>query len=232
MPPSHCPKCSKHIAWYHNIPLISYIILKGQCSSCKENISFEYFVVEFITGITSVALFLKFGMSFIFLVFAAMSVVLIIITFIDFHTQLIPDTLSYPLLVIGLITSFINPLLSYSFPVLFSSVLISRFINAFAGLLIGGGVLWIIAWVSQGGMGGGDIKLMAALGAFLGWKLTLLSLMLAFLLGGIIAVILLLTGIKKRKDPIPFGPYLCIGALIVIVFQSHVLNLYYKFLNI
>ncbi len=224
LPGSHCPNCNKPIKWYDNIPLISFLALGTRCRYCKTKISWQYPLVELATALIFTLLFLKFQFSIIFFINLILVFFLIIISGIDFQTQLIPDVLSLPLTGIGLMLSFINPqlrIISYKLHVLIGIRMplpIVHFMSAILGLLVGGGLLYLIAWVSRGGMGGGDIKIAAAIGTFLGWENILWSLGVAFLFGGIIAVILLVSGIKKRKDPIPFGPFIALGALLVILF--------------
>ncbi len=230
-PGSHCPKCNSSIKWYDNIPLISFIFLGAKCRYCKNTISWQYPLVELATGLIFATLFLRFGFNITFFINLILVYFLIIISGIDFKTQLIPDVLSIPLMGIGLITSFINPVLripSYKLHVFIGvpiPIPIVHFMSAILGILVGGGLLYFIAWVSRGGMGGGDIKLAAAIGAFFGWENILWTLGVAFFIGGILALILLVSGLKKRKDPIPFGPCIALRALIVMSFRSFLYNL-------
>ncbi|MFH1783560.1 MAG: prepilin peptidase [bacterium] len=230
-PGSHCPKCEKPIRWYDNIPLVGFIALGGKCRYCKNRISLQYPLVELVTALFFLALFLRFGFTVTFFVTLVLVYTLIIISGIDFKTQLIPDVLSIPLLGAGLLVSFINPILDVPSYKLFMWTRISmpssllHLLSAILGVLVGGGLLYFIAWVSKGGMGGGDIKLAGAIGAFFGWENVLWSLGVAFFVGGILAVILLTTGIKGRKDPIPFGPFIALGAIVVMFFRTFLYNL-------
>ena len=230
-PPSHCPGCNKPIEWYDNIPLLSFIILLGRCRHCQTKISWQYPLVEFITGICFLLLFMRYHFTMFFFFDLILVFYLILISGIDFHTQLIPDLLSLPLLGIGLLTSFINPnlfIVSTKLHVFLHVPIplpIVQIMSSILGVLTGGGLLYLIAWVSRGGMGGGDIKLAAAIGAFLGWENVLWSLGVAFLIGGLVALILLISGLKKRKDPVPFGPFIALGAVIVLLFLPLLYNL-------
>ncbi|MFA7204487.1 MAG: prepilin peptidase, partial [Candidatus Caldatribacteriota bacterium] len=204
-PGSHCPKCSKQIKFYDNIPLISYIILKGKCRNCGEPIPLQYPIVELATGLFYLALYLFYGLQLIALVYMMLCSVLIIISFIDLKVEIIPDTISLPFIVIGFLLSFflrnINPL------------------DSMLGIITGGGSLLLVAifgskLFKKEAMGGGDIKLAAMIGAFFGWKLTLLSLFLSFFLGSIIGIIVLAASKDKSNNIIPFGPFIALGAMI------------------
>lgn len=219
-PASHCPACNDPIHWYDNIPVLSFVILQGKCRSCRASISWRYPVVELITGILFLALFLRYHFTFFFWMYALVSWALVVITFVDFQEQIIPDELSYGLMVAGTVFSFFNKELYLQIIFYFPPIL-NRLVASYVGLLVGGGILYFIAWISRGGMGGGDIKLAAGLGTFLGWENTLMMLGLSFLFGGIAGVILLLSGKKKRKDPIPFGPFIAAATIVVILFNDY-----------
>ncbi len=219
-PASHCPVCNNPIPWYDNIPVLSFVILQGKCRSCKASISWRYPVVELIAGSLFLALFLRYHFNSFFWIYALVSLVLVVITFVDFQEQIIPDELSYGLMVAGTVFSFFNNEL-YLQIIFYFPLALNRLVASYVGLLVGGGILYFIAWISRGGMGGGDIKLAAGLGTFLGWEKTLMMLGLSFLLGGLVGAVLLASGKKKRKDPIPFGPFMAIATIIVILFNDH-----------
>lgn len=221
-PNSHCPHCQTPICWYDNIPLLSFILLGGRCRSCRQPISWRYPIIEVFVGVMGVLLFWKFQLTSSFFAYSFVTFILIIITIIDFNEQVIPDELNYVLLIGGTIYSFWNPSLYLNFA-FYLPAWVNRLFASYVGLLVGGGLLYLIAWISRGGMGGGDIKLAAALGTFLGWEKTLVMLGLSFFMGGIIGVILLLSGKKKRRDPIPFGPFIAAGSFLVIVFRETLL---------
>jgi len=215
-PASHCPHCNKPIQYYDNIPLISYIILKGKCRHCQGKIPLQYPIVEGLTGILYLLIYFFYGLQFVSLVYMLFSTSLIIISFIDFHEKIIPDTLSLPFIVIGFLSSF---LLKNITPA-----------NSLLGILAGGGSLLIIALAGsylfkKEAMGGGDIKLAAMIGAFLGWKLTLLSLFLGFFLGSVIGVIILIRT-KGQSEIVPFGPFIAMGAMISIFWGNVIIQWY------
>jgi len=202
-PGSHCPQCSKPIPFYDNIPIISYILLRGKCRYCGQPIPIQYPLVELATGLFYLALYLFYG-------------ILIIISFIDLKERIIPDVLSLPFIAVGFILSFFIRILS---PV-----------DSLLGILAGGGSLLIIAIVGsklfkKEAMGGGDIKLAAMIGAFLGWKLTLLALFLGFFLGSIIGVVVLVTS-KNKSDVLPFGPFIALGTFISIFWGQAIIHWY------
>lgn len=216
-PGSHCPKCSKPIKFYDNIPLISYIILKGKCRNCGEPIPLQYPIVELATGLFYLALYLFYGLQLIALVYMILCSVLIIISFIDLKVEIIPDTISLPFIVIGFVLSFflrnINPL------------------DSMLGIITGGGSLLLVAifgskLFKKEAMGGGDIKLAAMIGAFFGWKLTLLSLFLSFFLGSIIGIIVLAASKDKSNNIIPFGPFIALGAMISMFWGNAIIHWY------
>ena len=216
-PASHCPKCRTKIKPIDNIPLLSYILLKGRCRNCGSKISIQYPVVEFLTGLIYLIIYLIYGLSIQSLVYIILSSALIIIAFIDLQEQIIPDIISLPGIVVGLILSFIVPYIS--------------FINSALGALVGGGIILIIAWVGsiifkKEAMGGGDVKLTAMIGAFLGWRYTIISLFLGFFLGALTGIILIMTKIKKREDAIPFGPYIALGSIITLLCGEKIISWY------
>jgi leader peptidase (prepilin peptidase)/N-methyltransferase len=216
-PASHCPKCSTKIKPVDNIPLLSYILLKGRCRNCGSKISIQYPVVEFLTGLIYLIIYLTYGLSIQSLVYIILASALVIIAFIDLQEQIIPDVISLPGIVVGLILSFIVPYIS--------------FINSALGALVGGGIILIIAGVGsiifkKEAMGGGDVKLTAMIGAFLGWRYTIISLFLGFFLGALIGIILIMTRIKKREDAIPFGPFIALGSIITFLWGEKIIAWY------
>lgn len=160
-PGSHCPHCKKPITFYDNIPLVSYLVLKGKCRQCRGSISLQYPLIEGITALSSLLLIMKFGPSLSFLFYFSFVAALIVITVIDLYHQIIPDVISLPGIGVGLLASLMIPQIT--------------FFNSLIGILIGGGSLFLVATLYQWlfkreGMGGGDVKLLAMIGAFLGWK--------------------------------------------------------------
>jgi len=220
-PGSHCPHCNTPIKFYDNIPLISYILLKGRCRHCHRPISFQYPLIEGITALGSAILFVKFGPSLSYLFYFAFLASLIVITVIDLHHQIIPDVISLPGVVVGLLASLIIPQIT--------------FLNSLIGILLGGGSLFLVATVYQWlfkreGMGGGDVKLLAMIGAFLGWKAVILTILLSSLIGSITGVIIMVLKGKDFKYAIPFGPFLSLGAVISLFYGPSLIN-WYLYLN-
>ena len=220
-PGSHCPHCNTPIKFYDNIPLISYILLKGRCRHCHRPISFQYPLVEGITALGSAILFVKFGPSLTYLFYFAFLASLIVITVIDLHHQIIPDVISLPGIGVGLLASLILPKIT-----LFNSLI---------GILLGGGSLFLVATVYQWlfkreGMGGGDVKLLAMIGAFLGWKAVILTILLSSLIGSITGIIIMVLKGKDFKYAIPFGPFLSLGAVISLFYGPSLIN-WYLYLN-
>jgi leader peptidase (prepilin peptidase) / N-methyltransferase len=203
-PLSQCPHCHHPIRFYDNIPLISYLILKGKCRDCGEKISWRYPLVEFITAVLALILFAKFYLTLNFLIFFVFTAVLIVITFIDFDHQIIPDVLTLP----GIPIFFLLAVFIVKVP----------WLEALIGLLIGGGVLFMIAFVyelitKREGMGGGDIKLLAMIGGFLGWKSLIFILLFSSFLGAIVGITIMVIKKQDMKYAVPFGPFLSIASV-------------------
>lgn len=216
-PPSHCLRCHAPIMWYDNIPMISYLILTGKCRKCKEPISFRYPMVELLTALLSLAAFIKFGLSADYFIYFAFIAALITITFIDLDHQIIPDVISLPGILVGFAASFVLIDITY--------------MESLIGILAGGGILFVVAAgyeliAKKEGMGGGDIKLLAMIGAFLGWKGVLFTVFSGSLVGTIIGVALMMAQGKDSKYAIPFGPFLSMGALLYLFFGEAVIYWY------
>jgi leader peptidase (prepilin peptidase)/N-methyltransferase len=216
-PPSHCPQCAYRIRWYDNIPLLSYLILRGKCRGCGMRISIQYPLVELLNGLLTLALFLRFGPTLTFLALFLFCSALVVITFIDLEHQIIPDEISLSGIVIGFISSFF--LQDHSW------------LNSLLGILLGGGSLLLVAygyqWLTgKEGMGGGDIKLLAMMGAFLGWKSILFIIFASSLVGSLVGITMMLAQKKDSKLAIPFGPYLAFGAVLYIFFGRQIIHWY------
>ena len=219
-PASHCPKCSTTIRPRDNVPLLSYIILKGRCRNCGSKISIQYPLVELLTGIIYLIIYLIYGLSIQSLIYIILSSALIIIAFIDLNEQIVPDVISLPGIGAGLILSFFVPYIS--------------FINSVLGVFVGGGIILIIGLVGSAifkkeAMGGGDVKLAAMVGAFLGWKYVILALFLGFFIGALAGIFLVLSKIKNREDMVPFGPFIALGSFITILCGEKILVWYVGF---
>ncbi len=203
-PLSQCPRCHHPIRIYDNIPIISFILLRGRCRDCGEKISWQYPLVELITAILALLLFMKFGLTLNFLVFFVFTAVLIVISFIDLEHQIIPDILSLP----GIPIFFLAAIFIVKVP----------WLEAVIGLLIGGGVLFCIAiiyeWITKReGMGGGDIKLLAMIGGFLGWKSLIFVLLFSSFAGAIVGIAAMISKKQDMKYAVPFGPFLSAAAI-------------------
>ena len=219
-PGSMCPICGNPIKFYDNIPMLSFIILRAKCRNCNAYISLRYPLVEILTGFFALGVFIKFGSSIeapIYFVFIA---TLLVITFIDIDHRIIPDVISLP----GIVFFFIASL----------TISTISIIDSFIGILAGGGILFAIAeiyWRITGkeGMGGGDVKLLAMIGALIGWQGVLFTIFVSSLVGTIIGIIVMLIQGKNLKLAIPFGPFLSIGAVVYVFFGNEFINWYFAF---
>jgi leader peptidase (prepilin peptidase)/N-methyltransferase len=206
-PSSQCPSCHHPIRFYDNIPIISFILLRARCRDCGEKISWRYPLIELITALLTLLLFMKFGLTLNFLVFFIFTAVLIVISFIDLDHQIIPDILSLP----GIPIFFLAAVFIVKVP----------WHEALIGLLVGGGVLFLIALIyefitKREGMGGGDIKLLAMIGGFLGWKSLIFVLLFSSLAGAIVGITAMVIKKQDMKYAVPFGPFLSLAAIAYI----------------
>ena len=208
-PRSHCPACSAPIRVADNVPVVSYLLLRGKCASCGARISPRYPIVEGLTAVLSAALAWRFGWGTAGLLALLFTWMLIALTFIDADTTLLPDSITLPLLWLGLLANAWGVFVPLQEAVL----------GAAAGYLI----LWSIYWLfkvttGKEGMGYGDFKLLAALGAWMGWKMLLPIILLSSVVGAVIGIALILLAKRGREIPIPFGPYLAAAGLIALVY--------------
>jgi leader peptidase (prepilin peptidase)/N-methyltransferase len=199
-PGSACPGCGAAIAWHDNIPVLSFLALRGRCRACGMSIAWRYPLVEAANAGLWVLAYAVDGRSLQLAVGLAFLSALLAITAIDLEHQIIPDRITLPGIVAGFLATLATGRVGW--------------LDAVAGIAVGGGLFLVIILASGGGMGGGDMKLGAMFGAFLGWKVTLLSLFVGVLLGGTLALVLLASGRMGRKDPIPFGPFLALGGAV------------------
>ncbi len=219
-PGSHCPRCNHSLKWYDNIPLFSFLSLGGKCRYCKAKISKQYPIVESLNAILYIIMYFRFGFTLDFLFYSLISSVLIVITFIDLQQMIIPDVL---VVIILSLSTFYKVLIYFmgGSPEIFSSII---------GLIMAGGLFLAIVLLSRGGMGGGDVTLIASLGFILGWKKILFAIFLSFILGAIISVFLLAAKLKSRKDPIPFGPFIVLGFFITLLWGQAIIDWYLSLL--
>ncbi|MDO8892444.1 MAG: A24 family peptidase [Sulfurimicrobium sp.] len=216
-PRSACPACGHQIRALENIPVLSYLALRGRCVQCKARISPRYPVVETLTGVLSAFVAWHFGFGIAALSALVFVWALIALTFIDFDTHLLPDSITQPLLWLGLLVNF-----GGTFTGLQSAV-----IGAVAGYLI----LWCVYWLfklttGKEGMGFGDFKLLAAIGAWLGWQVLPLTILLSSMVGAVVGITLILFAGHGRQIPIPFGPYLAGGGLIALFWGQSITQAY------
>ncbi|MES2024721.1 MAG: A24 family peptidase [Pseudomonadota bacterium] len=220
VPRSACPKCGHQITALENIPVISYAAIGGKCTACKTPISIRYPIIELLTGLLSAFLIWHFGSGWLGLSTLVFTYLLIAMTFIDADTQLLPDDLTLPLLWLGLLIN-----LNGTFVPLTEAV-----IGAAAGYLS----LWSIYWLfklltGKEGMGYGDFKLLAALGAWLGWKMLPIIILLSSLVGAIVGIALIILAKRGRDIPIPFGPYLAAAGLLTLLYGKPLAQTYLGF---
>lgn len=221
-PASRCPSCNIPIKPYDNIPIISYVFLGGKCRVCKAKISLRYPLVEFLNAALYVLVFWRFGFGLHTLFYFILCSSLIVITFIDLDHQIIPDRITLPGIPIGIFAGsllLIDPFLRYS---------LLGFKASIIGLLTGGGLFYIIAVLSRGGMGGGDIKMMAMVGSFMGWKSVLMTTFIGSLTGAVFGLFLMVFRGKGRKTKIPFGPFLALGTLITLFYGQEMFYWYFQ----
>ena len=216
-PRSACPECGRNIRWYDNVPVLSFILLGGRCRNCRSSIPYRYPIVELVNGVGYVAILWGFGWGWPALAYGIFFSALLIIAWIDWDYLIIPDAITLPGIIFGVLSSL------WILPV--------GFVNSLLGVIVGGGVLLAMAWISpflfgKEGLGGGDIKLLAMVGAFLGWQLALATLMIASILGALVGLGLMAVGAMKRGQYMPFGPYLALGAVISLLFGPEIMAWY------
>ena len=211
-PPSICGNCKSQLKPMDLVPILSYLFLKGKCRRCGVKIGFRYPLIELLTGLIFLLIYTRIGLQIVLIKFLFLSAILIVLSFIDIEYQIIPDKIVVFAMVMGMILNIFTK----DVP----------FLSSLMGLILGGGILLLIALVTNGAMGGGDIKLMAVLGYYLGWKATVMALLLSFIFGGVIGVLLLLFKLKTRKDAVPFGPFLALGGLIAALYYHEIFYFY------
>ena len=215
-PGSQCPQCGVPIRWYDNIPVLSFLWLFGKCRRCRRAIPWRYPLVELLNALGYGWIVWRFGVSPVALMYATLWSALLVVSFIDLDHMIVPDRITVPGMAIGLAAgTFVLP----------------QWWDSIAGLLIGGGLLYFIAWVSplvfgKEGMGGGDIKLLAMIGAFLGWRPVLMTVLLGGIIGACMGLLLIASRKITRQDYLPFGPFLSLGAAVVMLYGQEILDWY------
>lgn len=223
LPRSHCPACQKPVAWWQNIPLFSYIFLRGKCHHCNIDIALRYPIVELLSSLSCLAIAIHFGVTWQTAALLPLTWGLITLIFIDLDHQLLPDNIVYPLLWLGLICNIFH--------------LFSTTEDAIWGAIFGYSSLWLVAFLfkvirKQEGMGHGDFKLLALFGAWLGWQVLPIIILLSSLLGSIIGISLILCKKHDYAKPIPFGPYLAIAGWITFLYGRNIIDWYQQLVMI
>jgi leader peptidase (prepilin peptidase)/N-methyltransferase len=216
LPPSRCPACEYRLRWFDNIPVVSYALLGGRCRKCRTAISIRYPLVE----LAAMALFVVhgevFGWSALLVPRLLFACAMIVLFAIDLEHHLLPNVITLPAIALGLISSAVLP---------------PGIVDALIGVLVGGGVLWLIGeayfrYSGQEGMGGGDVKMLAMIGAFLGWKLVLVTLVLSSVAGSVIGLFVILIKRGGMKYALPYGTFLALGALVASLAGDQIVNWY------
>lgn len=220
-PRSHCLRCGRVIPWYDNIPVLSWIVLRGRCRECKEPFSVRYPMVELLTALLLLSLSLRFGWNLALLFAFYFACSLLVVTYIDLDHRIIPDRITLPGIAVGLLLALVAP----------AEARLGAVQQWLLGVLVGGGILWAVAWAyaaltGREGMGGGDIKLLAMIGAFLGWQGVLLTLLLASFIGSLVGVVWMVVRGTDSKLAIPFGPFLALGALVALFWGERIVSWY------
>jgi leader peptidase (prepilin peptidase) / N-methyltransferase len=215
-PPSRCPSCEYRLRWSDNIPVLSYVFLGGRCRQCRAKISIRYPLVELITMALFVIHGLVFGWSAILIPRLVFACAMVVLFAIDLEHQLLPNVITLPGIVVGLIASTVLP---------------PGIIDALIGVVIGGGVLWVIGeayfrYSGHEGMGGGDVKMLAMIGAFLGWKLVLVTLVLSSIAGSLIGLFVIVIRKGGMKYALPYGTFLALGALVSSLAGERIVSWY------
>lgn len=216
-PGSACPACGHTIRWFENIPILSFILLRARCSACNRPISIRYPFVELLMGILAVAVWQKFPFQIDFLIYLVFCAAMLVITFIDLDHMIIPDIISLPGIAMGFAVSFVSNHMDWE--------------QSLMGILLGGGLFYAVAFIfclitKKEGMGGGDIKLLAMIGAFLGWQAVLFVIFTSAFVGAIVGLIYTRIYSNDKNAQIPYGPFLA-GAAICYLFYGQIIIAWY-----
>ena len=242
-PNSHCPHCGNPIKAYDNIPLLSYLLLLGKCRSCGQRISWQYPAVEALTALTFWVTFVLLGFNLKAIILLVFFSSIIILIFIDLNHRILPDVITLPGVLFGLLFSLLTPVQDSTAEFILSSLglatsnaIFISFINSFLGVLICGGFLWLVAEIffrvrKMEGLGFGDIKLMGMVGAFLGMKLALLTIMLGSMMGAVIGLLFIKLAGKDARYELPFGSFLGIAAIISALWGHRLISDYARTLH-
>ncbi len=216
-PGSHCPRCGARIRWHDNVPILSYLLLRGRCRDCHGRIPPRYLLVESVCAVLCLWVLARYGLSLNFAVYYVLVCALVVVAFIDLDHQIIPDLITYPGIPAGVAASLVLPEVTLR--------------DSLLGALLGGGILLSVAvvfrWIrKKEGMGMGDVKLLAMIGAFLGWKAVVLTLLVSSFLGALVGYAALRLSGKGVGQPIPYGPFLVVGALTYLLGGAHWVDWY------
>jgi leader peptidase (prepilin peptidase)/N-methyltransferase len=237
-PGSHCPNCKKPIAFYDNIPVLSYILLGGKCRSCKKGISARYPLVEAANGLISVLLYLKFGLSLAWGIYLVFGSALVVLALIDMEHRILPDSITLNGIWVGILANvvlappspFVDRILRWvGWNV--TDPRVTAVIGSVLGIIAGGGLLWLVGELfyrirGVEGMGFGDVKMMAMVGAFLGAPLTLFTIMVGSLLGSVIGIAWIRIAGKNREFELPFGTFLSIAGIVAVLYGESLIRMY------
>ncbi|OGQ99096.1 MAG: peptidase A24 [Deltaproteobacteria bacterium RIFOXYD12_FULL_55_16] len=220
-PASHCPACKKNISWYDNIPLLSFLFLRGRCRQCGVRISWRYPLVEAAMAILSLALYQHFGLGLLYPIYFLFCATLLVVIFIDIQHQIIPDLISLPGIALGFVLSWVNPFLTWQ--------------DASLGILLGAGSFYLVIcfyylFTRRQGMGFGDVNLLAMIGAFLGWQALPFVIFGSSVLGVLVGIWPMLKQGKGGKTVIPYGPFLASAALLYLFFRQDILLFFVRFI--
>jgi len=240
-PASRCPKCRKEIAWFDNIPILSWLILGARCRYCKEPISWQYPLVEALTGVLFAAVYWKFGYTLASPVYMVLMASLVLVTFIDLTDWTIPNEITFPGIPLGIGLSVVGMIYPQS------GLLLQSVFSSILGAVVGGGFLYLLdkaalLFLGKRGMGFGDVKLIAMLGAFLGLKGVLFIIMVSALLGSIVGVAFIIASRRSKQESpdgeedmaghyLPFGPYLAAAGAMFVFFGTEAINAYLNYLQ-
>ena len=218
-PGSRCTSCGRMLSWFDNLPVLSWVVLGGRCRTCKAPVSWMYPTVEAVTSLVFVITYLTYGPTLLGVVRVVFACALIVLFVTDLQHKILPNVITLPGIVLGFASSFFLP---------------PGWVSSLIGLLIGGGFLYAIAEAyyrirGQEGLGMGDVKLLAMIGAFLGWKLVLLTLVLASFTGSLAGGVLIASGRGSMKYALPFGTFLAVGALFAATWGDPIADWYFRF---
>jgi leader peptidase (prepilin peptidase)/N-methyltransferase len=221
-PASHCPQCNSPLYWYENLPILSYVILRGRCGHCHGAISLQYPVVELLMALLTAAIVHRFQLSIDTAGYFVFSAALLVIIFIDIKLQIIPDAISLPGILLGFLFSLVSETVTWQ--------------SSLIGILTGGGLLYAVALFYAllrkiDGMGGGDIKLLAMIGAWLGWQALPFVILMSSITGSITGIIAMRSQKKGGQTRIPFGPFLSLAALAYVFFSEKIIHYYTLYLT-